>query len=97
MQFGADLLREFMAVQNLTLTRMGNQVGCSHVSVHNWIHRLARPNAEQRDKIAQLTAGYVPRESWRTPEEQQAIEAIQPLLGRAPPSCDPHPSPPDTT
>ena len=38
-----------------------------------------RSNAEQRDKIAQLTGGFIPREAWRTPEEQEAIDAIEPL------------------
>ena len=79
MESGRHLLADFLSRHGLTLVDAGKRLGISYVAVRHWVHRSARPSAEQRDKIAQLTGGLIPREAWRTPEEQAAIDAVKPL------------------
>ena len=92
MEPGTMLHREFIDRHHLTLTAIGKRLDVSYVAVRHWVHGNARPNAAQREKIAILTGGLVPAESWHTEEEQAAIVAVTPLNQPQPPPPPPGPA-----
>ena len=91
MVLGSVLLRQLIDDNGWTLSSVAGQIGVSQVSVHYWLRGVNRPDAEQREKLHVFTRGVVPRESWRTADEQSAIDAVRPYHNaREPQTVAPH-------
>lgn len=74
---GARLLRDWLAApgESRSQTTLAERLGVSQPSVSAWLRGDSRPEDHHRESIQLLTG--VPRESWRKPAEQAAVERIR--------------------
>lgn len=73
---GREALRIKMAEQGLSQQALAEKLGIKQPSVSAWLKGESRPDASQRDGI-ELILG-IPREWWRTKEEQERLERLSP-------------------
>lgn len=75
---GPKRLADWMKTRTLSQRALAEMLGLSQQSVSQWLRRIARPDADQREAIAALTDGAVPVSAWRTPREAARLAALRP-------------------
>lgn len=71
---GREALQGQMATLGLSQGGLADMVGVKQPSVSAWLSGDSRPDTEQRDILALVLN--IPREWWRTEEEQARIDQI---------------------
>lgn len=71
---GMLALRERMAERGLSQQAIAEKLGVSQPSVSAWLKGSCRPDSAQRDALELSLA--IPRELWRTDEEQTRLDAL---------------------
>lgn len=74
---GARLLSDWLSApgENRSQTLLAEIIGVSQPSVSAWLRGESRPEDHHRESIQLLTL--VPRESWRKPAEQAAVDRVR--------------------
>lgn len=76
---GRQLFDSFLREQSITQASAAKALGVSEVTVLHWRTGEKRPVDHQRAKIEIWTGGAVSSATWRTDEEREEIDRIQPL------------------
>jgi hypothetical protein len=67
----------FLRENDISMVSAGKALGVSNVTVFHWRTGEKRPVDHQRTKIRIWTG--IPESTWRTPEENEEIERVQPF------------------